>query len=113
MRPERRFLFRLSLEIGIPIKLLLKKIDSQDITEYKAYYQIEPFGVEQDYIQSGIISSVIANVNKGKNSPSFKPSDFIPPSFKAKLQKKQSPDEIKQMFEKIAIKKPRKGVKNG
>ena len=90
----------------------MKEIDSQDITEYKAYYQIEPFGVEQDYIQSGIISSVIANVNKGKGSSPFKPSDFVPSSFKAKISKKQKTEDIKFIFEQMATKKSKKGLKN-
>lgn len=92
----------------IPIKRLLKEIDSQDITEYKAYYQIEPFGSEQDFLQAGIISSVIANVNRSKNSQPFKASDFIPSSFKAKIPKKQSAKDMKYIFEQMAIKKPKK-----
>lgn len=113
MRPERRFLFRLGLALGKTVKQLKKEIDSKELTDWKAYYQIEPFGVEQDYIQAGIISSVIANVNRGKNSTPYKPSDFVPSSFKAQIQKKQSVEDIKFMFQQMAKKKPKKEVKDG
>lgn len=94
--------------MGIPIKRLLKEVDSKDITDYIAYYQIEPFGVEQDFLQSGIVASTIANVNRGKNTQPFKPSDFVPSSFKAKISKKQSAEDIKFIFEQMAAKKSKK-----
>lgn len=99
--------------MGIPIKRLLKEIDSKDITDYIAYYQIEPFGTEQDYIQAGIIASTIANVNRGKNTQPFKPHDFVPSSFKAKIAKKQSAEDMKFIFNQMALKKPKKEKSNG
>lgn len=99
--------------MGIPIKRLLREIDSRDITDYLAYYQIEPFGTEQDYIQAGIVASTIANVNRSKNTQPFKPYDFVPSSFKSKIHKKQSAEDIKFIFEQMAaVKKPKKEKPN-
>lgn len=42
-----------------------------------AYYSLEPFGEERADLRAGIISSTIANVNRGKHKP-FKPTDFMP-----------------------------------
>ena len=99
--------------MGIPIKRLLKEIDSRDITDYIAYYQIEPFGTEQDFLQAGIVASTVANVNRGKNTQPFKPQDFVPSSFKAKIVKKQSAEDMKFIFGQMAVKKPKKEKPNG
>lgn len=103
----------MGLALGKTVKQLKKELDSKEFTDWKAYYQIEPFGTEQDYVQAGIISSVIANVNRSKNSSPFKPYDFVPSSFKAQLHKKQSIEDIKGIFEKMATKKSKKEVKHG
>lgn len=57
---------------------LLARIDSRELTEWMAYYQIEPFGPERDDLNAGIIASTIANVNRGKKRKPYRPDDFVP-----------------------------------
>lgn len=49
-----------------------------ELTEWMAYYQVEPFGQDTQYLGHAITSSVIANANRGKSSKAFKPEDFMP-----------------------------------
>lgn len=95
----------MGLALGKTVKQLLREIDSAELTEWYAYFKLEPFGSEADFLQAGIISSVVANVNKGKNTKPFEPYDFVPSSFKAKLSKKQSPEDILAVFEAMGAKK--------
>jgi len=43
-----------------------------------AYYIVEPWGEEMAFLRSGIISSTIANCNRGKHQMPFSPADFLP-----------------------------------
>lgn len=53
-----------------------------------AFYSISPFGDDREDLRTGIVSSTIANVNRGKGK-SFTPQDFIP-QFNKETPKKQS-----------------------
>lgn len=97
--------------MGKTVKQLLKEVDSAELTEWRAYYRIEPFGTEQDYLQAGIISSVIANVNKSKSTSPFNPYDFVPSSFKARIARKQSPEDMIKAFEAMAHRKVKREKK--
>lgn len=43
-----------------------------------AFYEIEPFGTEKDFLGHAITSSVIANVNRKKGSKAVTPQEFMP-----------------------------------
>lgn len=60
------------------VRELLARIDSRELSEWMAYYEVNPFGSVRDDLQAGIVASTIANVNRGKNDKSFTPSDFMP-----------------------------------
>mgnify|MGYP003139586721 CR=1 FL=1 len=60
------------------VRELLARIDSRELSEWMAYYELNPFGSVRDDLQAGIVASTIANVNRGKNDKSFTPSDFMP-----------------------------------
>jgi hypothetical protein len=53
-------------------------MSSAEFGEWKAYYSLEPFGDRIDDIRMGTVASVVANVNRGKDTPPYKPNDFIP-----------------------------------
>jgi hypothetical protein len=63
-RPERRFYFRLALAWGCSVSELLSRTSSAELTEWMAYYRIEPWGTEADDIRTGIIASTEANGNR-------------------------------------------------
>jgi len=60
------------------VREMLARIDSKELSEWMAYYELNPFGTVRDDLQAGIVASTIANVNRGKNDKSFTPSDFMP-----------------------------------
>ena len=60
------------------VRELLARIDSRELSEWMAYYELNPFGSVRDDLQAGIVASTVANVNRGKNDKSFTPSDFMP-----------------------------------
>lgn len=69
---------------------LLHRISSRELSEWMAYYRIEPFGQEARWLRTGVIASTIANVNRNekKRSKPFEPSDFIPQFVKQAVTRK-------------------------
>jgi hypothetical protein len=53
-------------------------MSSAEFGYWKAFYSLEPFGDRIDDIRMGTVASVVANVNRGKDTPAYKPMDFIP-----------------------------------
>lgn len=58
---------------------MLTELSSWQIAEWMAYYNLEPFGEQVEWLRSGAICSVIANVNRGQKGKVFTPEDFMPP----------------------------------
>lgn len=79
---------------------MLKELSSAQIAEWIAYYNLEPFGFESDWLQTGVITSMIANVNRKKGAKPAMPEDFIPN--KRKVQKRQSVAEQRGILKSIA-----------
>jgi len=48
------------------------------MAEWTAFDRVDPWSEARADLRAGIISSVIANVNRGKKSKSFAPKDFMP-----------------------------------
>jgi hypothetical protein len=57
---------------------MLAEISSEQLSEWMAYNKLEPWGEERADLRAGIVASVIANSNRGKNQKAFKPQDFMP-----------------------------------
>jgi len=47
-----------------------------ELTEWMAYYQLEPFG--ESWFQTGTIAAAVANAAMFREGDPFKPSDFMP-----------------------------------
>ena len=74
---------------------LLATISSEELTEWAAYYQIDPFGSHRADIQAGVVASTMANIH-AKRGHSFTPADFIPRFGGEPVRpKSMTPDEIK------------------
>ena len=56
---------------------MLDGISSDELLEWAAFYQINPFGPARGDVQAGIVASTMANIHARKGH-SFKPSDFLP-----------------------------------
>ena len=64
-----------------------------------AFYSIEPFGADTQYLGHAITASTIANVNRGKGKKAHEVSDFMP-----KFEKqRQSVDEMLQFAEMMTV----------
>lgn len=56
----------------------MEALTSEQLTEWQAYYTLEPFGEGEAWLRSGIQSAVVANAHRSKRHRAFKPQDFIP-----------------------------------
>lgn len=74
----RRFVFRLALALGATVAELEQRMGVLELTEWMAYYQIEPFGEERADLRAGIVAATVANTFRGKNSKAAAPQDFMP-----------------------------------
>lgn len=63
-----------------------------ELTEWMAYYQLEPFGTDVDMLGHAITAATVANVNRPKGKKAFKPDDFMPDFEKA--NRTQTVDEM-------------------
>jgi hypothetical protein len=101
-------LFDLCLELGYPHPdYLLEELSGTQLREWEVYYQTKPFGTQLGFYQSGIISSVLGNVNRdSKKTPTpFKPEDFIPHAYRMDKPKKQGIETMKALLNGISVKK--------
>ena len=62
--------------LGCTVRELLTRIDSRELTEWLAYYGLNPWGPERADLNAGIVASTVANVMT--TGGRFKPSDFMP-----------------------------------
>jgi len=62
----------------VPVRELLGRMSSSEMSEWIAYAQIEPFGEERADLRAAIIASTVANTARQRGSRAFKPEDFMP-----------------------------------
>jgi len=70
--------FRLALVLGLPVRELLARMGSDELTEWMAFYQLEPFGDFRADLRSAIVASTLANAHGSKEGKPFTPEDFMP-----------------------------------
>lgn len=54
-----------------------RDMPSSELTEWMAYYRLEPFGQERDNLHAGMIASILANVYRKKGAKNFTVDDFM------------------------------------
>lgn len=83
------------------VRELLARIDSRELSEWLAFFSMEPWGTETEDLRAGVIASTIANVNrdKKKQAKPYKPADFVPKR-EQPIQKEQSWEEQVRIMEK-------------
>jgi hypothetical protein len=64
----------------VDVDALLARLPSRLLTEWMAYYGLEPFGEERADLRSAIVASLVANANRdpAKRREPFTPQDFMP-----------------------------------
>lgn len=67
------------MALGKTVRQLLREIDSAELTEWHAFYQLEPFGSLIDDERHGVAVATLANVNRNAKvrSEPYKARDFI------------------------------------
>jgi hypothetical protein len=66
------------LALGLPRGEMLRRMSSKELSEWMAFYQIEPFGGDADYIGSAIVAQTVANRHRNKDEKPHITSEFIP-----------------------------------
>lgn len=72
------FKFRLALALGRTVGELDATLGSGELTEWKAFYAMEPFGAFRDNLHAGVVAAAIVNVNRARRGDKvYGPSDFL------------------------------------
>jgi hypothetical protein len=89
---------------------LLRELSSQELTEWGAFYQLEPWGYRPEMWRAGLVSSSIYNVNRPKRtSKIMKAEDFIPKEPTGEHDEAGLREKIQTTFQHIAIALKSKG----
>jgi len=78
----------------------MDRIDSRELSEWMAYYSLEPWGPERGDLQAGIISATVANGIRAfgkRRGKAATPQDFMPDFVRAR--KRQSVEDIKRYLQ--------------
>jgi hypothetical protein len=100
--------FRLALALGCPVREMLASMGSDELTEWMAYYQLEPFGDYRADYRSGVVASTFANAHRANDANPFRPEDFMP-----FLEKKKPQEEIPLNVARFKAMFSHKVVKHG
>lgn len=59
---------------------LLARISSRELSEWMAYFELDPFGQERADLRAGIVASTVANTARDpkKRRRQWMPKDFMP-----------------------------------
>lgn len=68
-------MFRLALALGRTVGELMQTISSDELTEWSAFYRLDPFGDLRQDMQAALIASTLANVHAPKGT-SYTMADF-------------------------------------
>ena len=55
-----------------------QRLTSDEMTEWQAFYLLEPWGSDPAALNTAIVAATIANVNRRENTPPYSPVDFMP-----------------------------------
>lgn len=70
-------MFRLALALGRSVAELEHSLSSSELTEWAAYYKMEPFGAERDNWHMAQLCSLFANAHRKRNSAAISPDQFM------------------------------------
>lgn len=57
---------------------MLASMSSRELSEWIAFYSIDPFDDGRGDLQAGVIAATFANIHRGKNQKPFSALDFMP-----------------------------------
>ena len=85
------------------VSRLLAETTSAELTEWIAFYQLEPFGPERGDLQAGIVAATVANVNRDakKQKKPYSAQDFMPKFEGAGSKGPKSPEELQRKWDLV------------
>lgn len=95
-------MFRLALALGMTVGELLQRISSRELSEWMAFFSLEPWGCEVEDWRFGMLASVVANANRDakKRRQPYEPQDFMPKRSKCEEQSWEEQARILEMWAK-------------
>lgn len=57
---------------------LLRRTSASELSEWMAFYALEPFGELRADARAGIVAATVANTARGAGDRAFAPADFMP-----------------------------------
>ena len=82
---------------------LLNRISSRELSEWMAYYMLEPFGAERDNLHAGLVAAMVHNVNRDpKRGKAADPKDFML-EFGIEEEEPQTSGDVYEMMRTWAI----------
>jgi hypothetical protein len=75
---------------------LRDRITVEEFQQWFILERIEPFGEYGEWMRAGVIASTMANIHRGKDTPAFAPTDFMPETFRPK--KVETPRTMKEKW---------------
>lgn len=72
---------------------LVARMSPDEFLEWMVLERLEPFGEMADYLRTGLLASVLANIHRSADTPPFDPTYFFPSIFE-KEEKPQTPEQI-------------------
>ncbi len=60
------------------VRELLARVSSRELSEWRVYAQMEPFGSLRADYRAGVLAALTANINRGEDAETVAPDDFFP-----------------------------------
>ncbi len=83
----------------------MNRLSSRELSEWMVFYELEPFGIEAEYLGHAITASTVANAMRDpKKHGAFTVEDFMPKFDEAAQQREgKSPEELWLNFKTWAL----------
>lgn len=88
------------------MRQLLAEIDSAELTEWLAFYRIDPFGDQRGDVQSATVARMVYLANCDKKAPTLSLKEFMP---FLPPEPEQSPEDQMAMFKALTRNAGKKG----
>ena len=61
---------------------MLRSLSSEEITAWRIYEEMEPFGERAEYQRAADLMALLYNLNRSAKAKALTPADFMPETFK-------------------------------
>lgn len=106
-RPTRRFAMRLALALGrCDVDEMLSELTAGQLTEWEAFFMLEPWGESVQNYRFAALSSLLANIFRTERSKPYGLEDFLLRStvereLHAELHADEEQSKLKELFKTL------------